>query len=454
MTKPTDDLRRIKKELSIAKTEIKRLKEQNKKILLENKGLLKLVNSKRFKFAESIATKYNYIFPEYTKRRKIVESASSAINKRRATKKRKLIEKQQKIINKISEKHQKIIVLNSIPWDTKLKQRPHHFANEFTKLGYFVIYLEESSLTDFRIINDNLITTNNYKLLDKIPKDKKLFFLTPNNMPTSLNILKSIKEKGFRIIYDYLDEFHEDISGDLSIQLKVWDNLKSLSPVLCLATANRLYEDLRNHLGSKTNIILAKNAVNTDHFNYQKHKDFSIPADIKKIVSKEKPIIGFYGALAPWIDFKLINEIAAKKPEYEILLIGINYNGAAKALGKYKNLHNIGPKDYEELPSYAKYFSCAIIPFKKGEIAKATSPVKLFEYMAAGLPTVCTKDLEECKGYDHVYVAKNNSEFIDYLNQAILESKDEDIKNQLLNQAEENTWTQRVKDIDKAISSQ
>ena len=87
--------------------------------------------------------------------------------------------------------------------------------------------------------------------------------------------------------------------------------------------------------------------------------------------------------------------------------LGVDYNGAAIDLEKKKNVHNLGAKNYESLPKYANSFSCAMIPFKRGEIAKATSPVKLFAYMAAGLPTVCTRDLQECKGYE--FVLKNHT---------------------------------------------
>lgn len=437
------------------KAEINALIKENTWLKKENKYLKKLTNSKRFKFAEKVATGYNGIFPINTKRRDFLQSIGKVLYEvRNKQVKRKIAKKSQEIVNMASS-YKQIIVLNSIPWDTKLRQRPHHLADEFKKLDYFVIYLEDNPLCQFRLIEDGLITINSYELLEKFQLENKFkYFLTPNNMPTEYNILQSVKGYGFGIIYDYLDEFHEDISGDLSIQLKVWDNLKKLNPILCIATAKRLYKQLETHLKNKKHLVMASNAVNVDHFNYQKNKEKSTPYSLKKVLSCNHPIIGFYGALAPWIDFDLINSIAKKHQDWEFVFLGIDYNGAAIDLANYKNIHNLGAKDYQDLPSYAKYFDCAIIPFRQGEIAKATSPVKLFEYMAAGLPTVCTRDLDECRGYNYVYMAKNDAEFEEYLKIAIKDKQNPEVRKKLLEQAEKNTWEQRAITIDNALKKE
>ena len=92
-----------------------------------------------------------------------------------------------------------------------------------------------------------------------------------------------------------------------------------------------------------------------------------------------------------------------------------------------------------------------MIPFKKGEIAKATSPVKLFEYMAAGLPTVCTRDLKECDGYKYVYMSNSDEEFEKNIAKAISDHKDEKKRLVLLSQAKKNTWAERVRVILEAL---
>lgn len=431
------------------KKKITALERQNEILRRENKYLHKLTNSKRFKFAEKVATSYNGVFPKSTKRRNAIEKVGKAGMR---VLDRKKIRQEKKISKKIvalAKNYDKVIVLNSIPWDIKLKQRPHHLANEFSELGFFVVYLEyDNPLNSFRIIKDNLVTVNSEKYLMMLPNGKKrCYFLSPNNMPTQYSILRKMVDANFGFIYDYLDEFHEDISGDLSIQMEVWDKLKNLKPVVCVATAKRLYDDLKTHLGTKQKVVMASNAVDVEHFNFEKHQNDAIPSDMKDIVGSKKPIVGFYGALAPWIDFDMLNDLAVRRPEWEFVYLGVDYNNAAAGLKLKENVHNLGAKNYENLPKYAKYFDCAMIPFRQGEIAKATSPVKLFEYMAAGLPTVCTRDLDECAGYDYVYMSKNDAEFEKNIKLAIADHKDITKRKVLLAQAEENTWKKRAETI-------
>ena len=433
--------------------EIDKIIKQNQFLKKENYAFKKVIDSRRFKYAEKVATVYNRIFPKHTIRRKVFESTYHGVNKPFVKFSRYKKEKINRKIIKLAENYKKVIVIDSIPWDDKLKQRPHHLANEFKKLGFFVVYFEGANyLQNFRVIEEGLITINSCIYLNGFAKSaKKCYFLLPNTMATPLEDVIKIKEYGFEIIYEYIDEFHGDISGDLSVQLEIWNNLQELKPILCVASARSLEDDLRTHMGKKQKIVLAQNAVFAEHFDFRKSKSENIPADFAPILKDKKPVVGFYGALAPWIDFDLINSIARKHKEWNIVLLGIDYNGAAKGLADEDNIYNLGPKKYEMLLDYAAHFNCAIIPFKHGEIAKATSPIKLFEYMAAGLPTVCTRDLRECAGYEYVFMAKDNKEFEVDLKKAIKLHDDKTVRMTLLKQAEMNTWSKRAKDIVDAL---
>ena len=437
----------------VSQARIEALLRENDVLKRENKYLKKLVNSKRFHFAEKVATSYNLMLPKNTKRRDFAEkvglTCGKILNIRKNKQKKRIVKK----ICKIAQNYDRIIVLNSVPWDLKLKQRPHHLADEFSKMGFFVIYLEyDNVLQNFRVIRDNLITVNSEQFIMDLPtKCSKCYFLSPNNMPTKYTTLKKMVDAGYGFIYDYLDEFHEDISGDLSIQMEVWGRLKELKPVLCIATAKRLMEELQKHLGRNQKIVMASNAVMVEDFDYLNNDTKNPPIDLMPVIKNKKPIIGFYGALAPWIDFALLNKIAKKHSEWEFVYLGVDYNGAAGDLLKYRNVHNLGAKNYGQLPKYAKFFNVALIPFRRGEIAKATSPVKLFEYMAAGLPTVCTRDLRECVGYDYVYMSKNDEEFENNIKQAIKDYGKSSCRKRLLEQAEDNTWGKRVEAIVKML---
>lgn len=433
--------------------ELESLRQENERLKREIKGLQRMTSSKRYRLADKLANGFNQIFPPDTRRRRAVTSIGRVYQNHQDRHTRQLIAAKSKELAALASGFDRVIVISSINFDTKLQQRPHHLARELSNLGYLVIYLEAyNPVNALRVINPNLVVINSYKYLSHISAPHKYFFL-PSTTATPLDDLKKIKSWGFELIYDYLDELHEDISGDLASQLRVWERLDDLSPALCIATAQRLHHHIKSHLKHDYPVILARNAVNLDHFDYKKQAQ-TVPDDLKKILKKHHPIVGFYGALAPWIDFGLINEVAEKHPEWEIVLIGIDYGDAMKDLKPADNIHYLGSKNYADLTKYSQHFDCAIIPFRTGEIAKATSPVKLFEYMATGLPTVCTRDLEECKGYDYVYVSSDNKKFQEDIAQAIEDKKSETVRTRLFEQAAENTWEKCAASIDKALRDQ
>ena len=86
-----------------------------------------------------------------------------------------------------------------------------------------------------------------------------------------------------------------------------------------------------------------------------------------------------------------------------------------------KNVHIIGPRPYASLPNYAKAFDAAILPFIVNDLTLAANPLKLREYLAAGLPVVSSAIPEAEKLGGHVRIGRNKQDFLDALN-AILSS--------------------------------
>jgi glycosyltransferase involved in cell wall biosynthesis len=121
---------------------------------------------------------------------------------------------------------------------------------------------------------------------------------------------------------------------------------------------------------------------------------------ISKFIEQDKPIIGYYGALAKWFHYRLLARVAWQRSDYQFILIGPDYDGSIKTslIQEVGNIHWLGPKTYKELPRYLKYFDVATIPFQLNEVTHSTSPLKLFEYMSAGKPVVTTA-MHECEKY-------------------------------------------------------
>ena len=158
-------------------------------------------------------------------------------------------------------------------------------------------------------------------------------------------------------------------------------------------------------------------------------------------------MIGYYGALAKWFDYQLVKELA-ETGKYQIVLFGIKYDDSYEKAGldRQENVHFLGSRAYHILQNYAAKIDVLTIPFLINEITKATSPVKLFEYMALNKPIVTT-DMDECRKYQSVLIGHDHKEFEAKLDEALEKRSDKEYIELLDKEALENTWEEKAKAI-------
>ena len=161
---------------------------------------------------------------------------------------------------------------------------------------------------------------------------------------------------------------------------------------------------------------------------------------------------GYYGALASWVDYDLLAELAEDE-RIQIILIGIEHDDslAKSGLTERENVRYFGRKEYASLAGYVHYFDVCIIPFLVNEITMATSPVKLFEYMAMGKPVVTT-DLPECRKYNVVKTAGTKEEFKKAVYECYEQRENNEIKEGLRECAWENDWSARAEELKRRLS--
>lgn len=342
-----------------------------------------------------------------------------------------------------------------VDWNIPLFARYHHLAIHLSRLGYLFFYCTGNyaydSIKGFQEVENNLYLTNRYDILRK-RRTKGWIIISSTNPNISVTDIKRFKKSGINIIYDYIDEMHTEISGSINHILEERHRLITADIVdLVLTVSAKLYDEMIERF-PKEKVMLHQNGVEYEHFHVER-KIEECPEDMKSVVEAGKPIIGYYGALARWIDYDLINFIAMSRPDWNIVIIGYDYDQSMLALSKLENIICLGTKDYRELPGYGIWFDAAIIPFREGDVAKSTSPLKLYEYMAMNKPVVVTKDLLECYQYKGVFVARDHNDFLVKLEEA-LKIKDDAAHMKLIDEeAQSNTWIERAAVLDKAMGS-
>lgn len=109
--------------------------------------------------------------------------------------------------------------------------------------------------------------------------------------------------------------------------------------------------------------------------------------------------IGYAGSLHQGKGLALISRIAKIRPEYDFHVLGGTQKEVQRLQtnNRLKNIHFYGHRDHVEVPSYLKAFDICIAPYQHRALIKTgrntsrwISPMKLFEYMAAGKPILCS----------------------------------------------------------------
>ena len=169
----------------------------------------------------------------------------------------------------------------------------------------------------------------------------------------------------------------------------------------------------------------------------------AIPAEIADL---PRPIIGFHGLLADWIDYELLKKVAEHFHDGSLVLIGktnVDAERKIKTLDGVRNIYLLGRKPYAELPAYCKGFDVALNPFAINELTLAANPLKVREYLAAGLPVVST-DIPEVRILDDVLVGTSHEDFITKIEHALASAKSGE---QVSDRVRHESWEAKVEEL-------
>ena len=133
--------------------------------------------------------------------------------------------------------------------------------------------------------------------------------------------------------------------------------------------------------------VYLPNGVDVDHFINGSRE---IPPEFRKI---PKPIVIYVGSMNYWFDFSLVNRMAKKLPNVSFVLIGPD-DHARNKIEPHHNVHLLGERSFDKIPSYLHNANVGMIPFdvnRHPNLINSVNPLKLYEYMASGLPVVCSR---------------------------------------------------------------
>jgi glycosyltransferase involved in cell wall biosynthesis len=153
-----------------------------------------------------------------------------------------------------------------------------------------------------------------------------------------------------------------------------------------------LYEAKRRE---HPNVHAFPSSVDFDHF-VRARRPGPVPSDQANLPG---PQLGFSGVIDERMDLALLDAVAAARPHYQFILLGPVMRIDPAELPRRPNLHYLGQKTYEELPTYIRSWDVALTPFARNEATRCISPTMTPEYLAAGKPVVSTSVRDVVRTY-------------------------------------------------------
>lgn len=366
-----------------------------------------------------------------------------------------------------------IVLLSSCDWGY-LWQRPQQMAVQLTRLGHRVVFVNSTSLRmsipeqfdegrlrarichaviqqttwergvavtspvgTLRAANGTPIPAGSLWLevmLETLGIEHPIFWVVGSQWGSHI---ASLRRLGF-VVYDCVDE----LSGFTGVTPAVLHSARHLEEgAQMISVTARSLADSRRQRYSRVHHI--PNAVNPEEYDPWR----------KRAVSRlwKSPVIGFLGALANWVDYPLIAELARSHPEWTFVLAGSAEGGD---LGPISNLPNVvlpGRIPYEQVPLVLGQFDVGMIPFVVNELTHNANPIKVYEYLASGLPVVATGFQEMESFGDLVEVADGAGAFAEAIEKALAARRPEDVAKRLA-YVQRHTW-RRMADIGAALAS-
>jgi len=388
-----------------------------------------------------------------------------------------------------------IVIVGQQPWDVEIGSNCKNIAKEFSKHNR-VLYVnspldritllrhknDEKIKKRIDVINhkaDSIVTISDNlwnhfpdKILESINwiKNEKIFetFNKLNNNRFAKSIKKAADTLGFKdiLLFNdndifrcfYLKDFLKPsksiyYSRDYLLSVDYWKyHGKKLEPLLiaksdvCVANSTYLADYCRKY-NSKS--FYVGQGCELDIFT---SFEGSVPEDINNI---NKPLLGYVGALQSIrLDINLLIDIAYKKPEWNIVLVGPeDEEFKASKLHNFANVHFTGSKKPEQLPAYINAFDVCLNPQLVNEVTIGNYPRKIDEYLAMGKPVVATKTDAMSIFENYVYLGESSEDYI-YLIEKALHENPEHLQEQRKIFASAHSWENSVKEIYKALTTE
>lgn len=299
------------------------------------------------------------------------------------------------------------IFFNILRWND-LFQRPHHFATGLGKRGYRVFWVNVritpaesfSGTTKLTTLTENVFELQlaglggeiyHYAwnepvvelmtdMIDQLRRltgmDRVVQFV---NFPGWLPLVQRLRQRfDWPILYDCHDD-HYAFAELYGQRVAGYEHALTQKCDLLVTSGRVLHE---TKLTDRNDAVLILNAADYDTFHGAPSQGL--------LDHLPRPIIGFFGALADWLDVEWVAEAARRFPTWSFVYIGSEGFAREETREQWRaatsaaNVHVFPQANLKQLAAYLAQFDVCIMPFHDQPITRSMHAVKIYEYLAAG----------------------------------------------------------------------
>ncbi|HWJ42995.1 MAG TPA: glycosyltransferase [Solirubrobacterales bacterium] len=217
---------------------------------------------------------------------------------------------------------------------------------------------------------------------------------------------------------------------------------------LVLASAPALAERMRT---LSDHVLYAPNVADTGAFATALEPGPVDPA----LAELPRPRLVFQGAIvATKLDVGLLAEVAGLRPDWSIVLVGPrgagDPTGDLSPLDGAPNIQMIGPRRAGDLPRALRGADVGLIPYAINDLTRSVFPMKVYEYLAAGLPVLATP-LPALEGVEAIETVGSAAELVAAAERALAADSPQ-VRRARSEDAASHSWEARLEEIERALS--
>jgi glycosyltransferase involved in cell wall biosynthesis len=170
------------------------------------------------------------------------------------------------------------------------------------------------------------------------------------------------------------------------------------------------------HRSERPDLIHVPNGVDAERFAAPAPPPADVPRD-------GRPAVGYHGMISHWFDFDLFEGVVRARPGLHFVLVGPHDPRTQEQVDRIAGLDNVellGERPSGTMPSYVQSFDVGTVWFQVNDMTRAVTPLKVYEYLAAGKPVVSTP-LPACEAEPTVHTAGSVEDFASAIDAALAE---------------------------------